>query len=124
MFFILVDAYSKWVEVKAVKNATSALTIEQFRSIFVIHGLPELLVTDNRATFTSSKCKEFLASNEIQHIMSAPYHSSTNGQAKRSVQTVKEFLKKPSPEPLEAPLSPFLFRYRITPNMDFHPQSC
>lgn len=116
MFLILVDAHSKWVEVKVVKNATSATTIEQFRSIFATHGLPELLVTDNGATFTSSECKEFLALNGIRHVTSAPYHPATNGQAERSVQTVKEFLKKPSQEPLETRLSRFLFRYRITPH--------
>ena len=116
MFLILVDAHSKWVEVKAVKNATSATTIEHFRSIFAIHGLPELLVTDNGATFTSAESKEFYSANGIRHVTSAPYHPSTNGQAERTVQTVKEFLKKPSSEPLEARLSRFLFRYRITPH--------
>ena len=116
MFLIVVDAHSKWVEVKAVKNSTSATTIEHLRSIFATHGLPELLVTDNGATFTSSECKEFLSLNGIRHVTSAPYHPATNGQAERTVQTVKEFLKKPSTESLEARLSRFLFSYRITPH--------
>ena len=94
-----------------MKTATSATTIEHLQSIFATHGLPELLATDNGATFTSSECKELLSLNGIQHVISAPYHPATNGQAERTVQTVKEFLKKPSSEPLEARLSRFLLQY-------------
>ena len=44
MFLILVDAHSKWMEVKLVKTATSTITIEHLRNIFATHGLPEMLV--------------------------------------------------------------------------------
>ena len=53
MFLVLVDAHSKWMEVKAVKAATSASTISQLRSIFATHGIPKLLVSDNGSVFTS-----------------------------------------------------------------------
>jgi len=39
MFLVLVDAQSQWMEVKAVKAATSASTISQLRSIFATHGI-------------------------------------------------------------------------------------
>ena len=51
MFLLVVDAYSKWLEVKTVESATSQRTI---RSMFATHGLPELLVTDNGSVFTSA----------------------------------------------------------------------
>ena len=116
MLLIVVDAHSKWLEVRAVKNATSSSTIEQFRSIFAGQGLPELLVTDNGTPFTSAESAEFYAANGIRHVTSAPYHPATNGLAERAVQTVKEYLKKPSSETLQSRLSRFLFRYRITPH--------
>ena len=116
MLLIVVDTHAKWVEVKAVKIATSATTTEHLQWIFSTHGLPELLVTDNGDTFISSECKEFLFFNGIRHVTSVPYHPATNGQAERTIQSVKDFLKKPSSEPFEALLLRFLFRYRITPH--------
>ena len=47
MFLVVVDAHSKWLDVKVVKQATSTTTISALRSIFATHGIPELLVSDN-----------------------------------------------------------------------------
>jgi len=40
-FLILVDSYSKWVEVKPMKKTTVDKTLDELRLIFVQHGLPE-----------------------------------------------------------------------------------
>ena len=87
MFLIVVDAHSKWMGVKPVSSATSTATVEHLRSMFSIHGLPEMLITDNGSVFTSAEFKEFLNRNGIQHITSAPYHPASNGLAERAVQT-------------------------------------
>lgn len=67
--FILVDAHSKWMEVKMVKSATSLTTIEELRQIFATHGLPEMLVTDNATIFTSEEFKEFTKRNGIHRLL-------------------------------------------------------
>ena len=72
-FLILVDAHSKWIEVKTVTNATSVITIEHLRSIFATHGLPEILVSDNGSVFTSTEFSEFVKHNGIRHVKSALY---------------------------------------------------
>ena len=116
MLLVLVDAYSKWLEVKAVSSATSAVTIEQHRSIFATHGLPEILVTDNGSNFTSTEFQEFTQRNGIKHVKTSPYHPSSNGLAERSVQTLKEALKKCASDDIERNISRFLFQNRITPH--------
>lgn len=116
MFLVVVDAHSKWMEVKMVKNATSTTTITALRSIFSTHGIPELLVSDNGTVFTSQEFKDFTKQNGIRHTTSAPYHPATNGLAERAVQTFKSFLKKSPDGSLEDRLSKFLFSYRITPH--------
>ena len=88
MFLVTVDAHSKWMDVKAMKSATSSSTIEHLRSLFATHGLPELLVSDNGTVFTSSEFKRFLQQNGIRHSTCAPYHPSTNGLAEHAVQTL------------------------------------
>ena len=94
MFLVVANAHSKWLEVKVVNSATSQSTIQQLRSMFATHGLPEMLVTDNGSVFTSAEFQEFMQRNGVRHIKTAPYHPASNGLAERAVQTVKEALKK------------------------------
>ena len=116
MYLVLVDAHSKWLEVKRVSSATTAVTTEVLRSIFATHGLPEMLVSDNGTAFTSSQFKHFTSQNGIRHVTSAPYHPATNGLAERAVQTFKEYMKKTSKDSIDTRISRFLFRYRLTPH--------
>ena len=89
MFLVLVDAYSKWIEVFPVQSATSILTIEKLRIAFATHGLPEKIVTDNGSVFTNAEFTEFTEKNGIRHIHTSPYHPASNGLAERAVQTFK-----------------------------------
>ena len=97
-FVVLVDAYSKWLEVVPVPSLTSETTIRTLRGIFATHGLPELIVSDNGSLFTSGEFYEFVQRNGIRHVKCSPYHPASNGQAERAVQTFKEGLKKPLKE--------------------------
>ena len=110
MSLILVDAHSKWMEVKAVKTATSTTTIEHLRNIFATHGLPEMLVTDNASYFTSQEFQDFTKLNGIRHVTSAHYHPASNDLAEKAIQGVS-----PS-DLLQTRLSRFLLQYRITPH--------
>ena len=116
IFLVLVDAHSKWMDVRLVKKATSTTTISHLRAIFATHGLPELLVSDNGSVFTSGEFQDFLKQNGIRHSTSAPYHPATNGLAGRAMQIFKLFLKKCSDGSLEDRLSKFLSNYRLTPH--------
>ena len=46
-FFLVIAAYSKWLEVKKISPMNSANTIEHLRSIFATHGLPKMFVSNN-----------------------------------------------------------------------------
>ena len=116
MFLLIVDARSKWLEVHATSTSTSAATIELLRKSFAALGLPEVIVSDNAATFTSEEFAEFLKKNGIRHIRSPPYHPASNGLVERAVQTFKEGLKRLKSGSLNTRLSQFLLRYRITPH--------
>ena len=114
MFFILVDAYSKWMEVFPMNSSTTSATIEILRIIFATHGLLEKLVSDNGSNFTSEEFERFLKMNGIKHVKTAPYHSASNGLAERVVQTFKEGMKKMKEGSIETKVSRFLFQYRFT----------
>ena len=114
MFFIVVDAHSKWPEVVMMSSTTSQSTIEALRSIFAHHGLPEQLVSDNGPQFISEEFSHFVQENGIKHVLCAPYHPSSNGLAERFVQTFKRAMKagEGDGKSLNHRLSDFLFDYR------------
>ena len=96
-------------------NITSSRTLEKLRQIFSIHGLPRKIVMDNGPSFTSNEFKRFVKANGINHVTSAPYHTSTNGLVERAIQTVKRGLRGIQGSPIQEKLSKFLFTYLITP---------
>ena len=46
-FLVLIDGFSKWIEVYIVHSASSPATITCLRKIFSSFGVPEVLVSDN-----------------------------------------------------------------------------
>ena len=117
MFLVLIDAHSKWMDVYTLPSATSHSTISVLRTIFTSHGQPEILVSDNGTTFTSSEFGIFLRQNGIRHITSAPYHLATNGLAERAIQILKNSLKNSGPGDIDKQLARLLFHYRTTPHV-------
>lgn len=94
---------------EVVQSATSSTTIEHLRAIFSVHGLPEVLVSDNGTAFTSTEFHDFTTGIGIRHIRTVPYHPASNGQAERAVKIVKEGLKKSSKDSLKTQISRFSF---------------
>lgn len=94
MFLVLVDAYSKWPDVYVVPNITASTTILKCRQIFANYDVPKTIVTDNGRTFISEEFQKLLQTNGITHKITSPYNPSTNGQAERFVQTLKQALKR------------------------------
>ena len=119
MFLTVVDAYSKWTEVCIMKTSTAPTTIEKMRGIFATHRLPMLLVSDNGPCFSSQEFKIFMRNNGIRYIFMVPYRPFSNGQARHSVRSFKEALKKMEANMkarLETKVNRFMFIYRINPH--------
>ena len=116
MFLVLVDAYSKWLEVHVMKSTTSTATIEKLREIFAMHGLPKTVVSDNGTNFSNNEFELFMSQNGIKHIQVSPYHPASNGQAERAVRVFKEGIVKMEGGSLKTKLARFLLNYRISPH--------
>nr|XP_029714444.1 uncharacterized protein K02A2.6-like [Aedes albopictus] len=52
-FFILVDAFTKWPEVRVCSSITADSTIRMCREMFSTFGVPSVLVSDHGVQFTS-----------------------------------------------------------------------
>ena len=118
MFLIVVDSYSKWPEVVIQHSTTSEATVKALRTIFSRGGISHTLVSGNGPQFKSQEFKDFLDWLGVLHKPTSPYHPSSNGQAERFVQTVKQALKAmaSSGESLQVRLDKFLLAYRNAPH--------
>ncbi|XP_039432291.1 uncharacterized protein K02A2.6-like [Culex pipiens pallens] len=92
-FIVFVDAYSKWPEVKILRDITTSTTIHACREFFAAYGIPAVLVSDHGVQFTSAEFQHFLKQNGIFHKMGTPYHPATNCEAERFIQTFKGKMK-------------------------------
>ncbi|UYV80958.1 K02A2.6-like [Cordylochernes scorpioides] len=116
LFLVAVDAYSKWIEAKIVASKSAETTVNTMREMFATHGLPDVIVTDNGTSFTSEVFKTFLKRNGIRHIFCAPYHTASNGQVERAIQTFKNLLRKNSRGNWSIRLARSLLTMRIAVN--------
>lgn len=117
-FLIIVDAYTKWIEVEVILHQDTPTVIRILDKLFSQFGVPATIASDNDPVFVSADFQSFLKQRNIQHKKSAPYNPSTNGQVERCVQTVKAALKKmgASKSNVREQLNKFLMLYRRTPH--------
>ena len=98
------------------QECTSQATIDKLRTIFVTHGLPEMLVSDNGTAFASAEFREFTARNAIRHIFVSTLSPVIEWASRESVQSFKSAWKKSSEGSTETRIAKFLFHQRLTPH--------
>ena len=113
-FLVIVDSYTKFMDVHTTSSMTSSVTIELLRKSFCNFGLPDVIVSDNAPYFVSQEMEAFLKKNGIHHITPAPYNPSSNGLAERGVRTLKEGLTRFMKGSLNTRICRFLYNQRKT----------
>lgn len=93
-FLILIDAFSKWIEVFVMSSTDSKTVLDKLREVFARFGIPKTIVSDNGRQFVSFEFENFCKRNGIVHKTSAPYHPATNGAAENAVGIIKKGLIK------------------------------
>ena len=126
MFLVAVDAFSKWPKIVEMASTTAAQTVKVLRDIFIRHGLPEQLVSNNGPQFVSADFVDFCKDNPIRHVRVAPYYPASNSLAKRMVQTFKQAMRRTMNEglPLQHCMTDFLLTYRTTPHTTTNVAPC
>ncbi|XP_054708231.1 uncharacterized protein K02A2.6-like [Uloborus diversus] len=120
-YLIVVDSFSKWIEVIKMSSTVSSSTIAALQQLFSRYGFPLEIVSDNGPQFISHEFSQFLKSVGVVHTLIPAYHPKSNGLAERSVQTFKYALDKMSADrndnsSIGNKIQRFLLMYRSTPH--------
>ncbi|XP_046585212.1 uncharacterized protein K02A2.6-like [Haliotis rubra] len=110
---LVVDYYSRYIEIAALTNTKASSVITHMKSIFARHGVPDKVISDNGPQYASSEFKQFSRSYDFKHVTSSPTYPQANGLAEKSVETVKRMLLKAKERNEDPYLS--LLAYRNTP---------
>lgn len=90
--FVIIDAFTKFILIYAVKGTKTELTIKSLKDCFKNFGVPRRLISDPGSSFTSHKFKEFVQSVGMTHHLTAVGLPRGNGQVERYNQTILESL--------------------------------
>ena len=108
-FLLVIDYFSRYVELANLLQTTSPDVITHLKSMFARHGIPENFLSDNGPQFSSTKFGKFAEDYGFAHITTSPRYPQANGEIERSVQTVKNLIRK-AEDPYKA-----LMAYRAAP---------
>lgn len=93
-YLLLMDYYSKFIEVVELKSTLSESIIDNLKSVFTRQGIPDILVSDGGPQFTSKEFIQFSQEWCFSHVRSSPHHHQSNGQSERGIQIVKNIMRK------------------------------
>ena len=108
-FLVVVDYYSRWIEIKPVKSMTSSSIILRFKQIFSMHGIPDVVVTDNGPPFNSRDFAQYAKEYGFEHHTSSPHFPQANGESESAVKIAKKLLSATDPDIA-------VMTYRTTPH--------
>lgn len=76
---VVIDTFSKFVRLCPLRQATTKGTINYLENdVFMLFGVPEIVIFDNGSQFVSADFKKFLKNYSVKHWLTAAYHPQAN----------------------------------------------
>ena len=91
---LVVDYFSRYCEIGVLRKSTSQEVISHLKAIFARHGIPETVISDNAPQYSSAEFSKFAQEWGFSHVTISPKYPQRNGEAERTVQTMKNLLTK------------------------------
>lgn len=111
-YLVVYDYYSKWLDIKCLRNKSAKSIIEALTDIFSNFGFPKEIVSDH-VPFDSKECKDFARENGFIFTYTSARYPQSNGMAEKGVLIAKKILKKCHEDKTDHRLA--LLNYRASP---------
>ena len=82
VYLIVVDYYSRWFEIRRLKDQSSAKVISVLKELCSTHGIPDIIVSDNGPQFSSDAFRLFTTEYDFFHVTSSPNTLEPMGKLK------------------------------------------
>ena len=80
---VLVDYFSRWVEVDVIKSTSSEAIIKCLDRQFSKYGVPSTLRTDNGPNLVSAEMEEYMDEMGIKQRLTTPLWPRANAEVER-----------------------------------------
>ena len=90
---VVVDYLSRNFEVEFLKSTTTDKVIASLEKMFLIHGLPKEITTDNGPQFISKEFEDYSEMQGIKHRKVTPLWPQANGEVERQNRSLLKRLK-------------------------------
>ncbi|KAJ1525507.1 hypothetical protein ONE63_010315 [Megalurothrips usitatus] len=115
-YLIVIDSYSKWLDVVKISDKTAQSVVTVLESLFAIHGIPRIVLADNMP-FLSHRCQTFSEEFGFKFVTCSPHYHQSNGLAEKACDVAR---KSKCQDDTEANLQKCLLHYRTTPIPDLN----
>lgn len=115
---VVVDYFSRFIEVEIMTKIDSAETIKRLRPIFARFGYPISITADNGRQFISDEFKTYCTENNIKLIHTTPYWPQQNGEVERQNRSLLKrlIISQNDGSDWKKELQKYLQMYRSTPH--------
>lgn len=115
---VVVDYFSRWMDVKIMRQTTAEATVEKLEEIFFYQGHPVSITLDNGRQFVSSTFHDYCDNHKIRLYHTAPYWPQANGEVERQNRSLLKRLQIGNARYGEwkSELKRFLMAYNSTPH--------
>ena len=77
-YLVVVDYTSRWFEVRQLHSVTASAVIRVLCELFVTHGVPDTVISDNGPQYANQEFKEFARDWGFVHVTSSPIYPPAN----------------------------------------------
>lgn len=113
---VIVDYYSRYMEIEIMKKIDSTETIKRLRKVFARFGIPLTITADNGRQLISTEFKNYCEENGIKLISTIPWWPQQNGEVERQNRSILKRLviSQNAKRNWEDDLQDYLMMYRST----------
>lgn len=120
IYLIVIDYYSRWLEIVRINNKTSISVKNALIQIFTRLGIPQIMVADNMP-FNSNELKDFAKQWNFNIQTTSPNYPQANGLAEKGVGIAKRIINISSESGVDMNLSLLNYRNSVVAGLNYSP---